>query len=56
MNYDDTLTLEVGVIIEEYEYARSEYKKFIGDQERDFWDGYLAAIEKLCPDLVFNEV
>jgi len=55
MNYDDTLTLEVGVLIEEYEYARSEYKNAIGDQQRDFWDGYLAAIEKLCPDVAFDE-
>ena len=56
MNYDDILTLEVGVLIEEYEYARSEYKNAIGDQQRDFWDGYLAAIEKICPDLMFDEV
>ena len=56
MDRHELAILEVSDVLEEYQYARSEYKNAIGDQQRDFWDGYLAAIEKLCPDLVFDEV
>jgi hypothetical protein len=55
MDTADIVTIEVGDVLEEYQFARSEYRNSIGDQQRDFWDGYLAAIEKLCPDVVLNE-
>lgn len=34
-------------IIDEYEAARKKYKEAFGDQQKDFWDGYLSAIEFL---------
>ena len=54
--YEETISLNVEDLIEEYEYARSEYKKSIGDQQRDYWDGYLAAIEKLFGEVVIDEL
>jgi hypothetical protein len=55
MDRHEVVTIEVSDVLEEYQYARSEYRNSIGDQQRDFWDGYLAAIEKLCSDVVLNE-
>jgi hypothetical protein len=55
MNTTDIVTIKVGDVLEEYQYARSEYRNSIGDQQRDFWDGYLAAIEKLCSEVVLDE-
>jgi cyclopropane fatty-acyl-phospholipid synthase-like methyltransferase len=54
--YEETISLNVEELIEEYEYAQSEYKKSIGDQQRDYWDGYLAAIEKLFGEVVIHEL
>jgi hypothetical protein len=55
MDRHELVTLKVSDVLEEYQYARSEYRNSIGDQQRDFWDGYLAAIEKLCSDVVLDE-
>jgi hypothetical protein len=54
---NETLCISAENIVEEYEYARTEYKGSFRDSERDFWDGYMTAIEKLCGDvvLVFDE-
>ena len=54
---DETLCIPAENMVEEYEYARTEYKGSFRDSERDFWDGYMTAIEKLCGDvvLVFDE-
>jgi len=49
------LTINVAVILDEYDYAREQYKKAFGDQQKDYWDGYLAAIEKLCGEVMINE-
>jgi len=51
---DETLCISTDHIIEEYEYARTEYKGSFRDSERDFWDGYMTAIEKLCSDVVLD--
>jgi len=51
---DETLCITADLIIEEYEYARTEYKGSFRDSERDFWDGYMTAIEKLCSDVVMD--
>ena len=51
---DETLCIPSDLIIEEYEYARTEYKGSFRDSERDFWDGYMTAIEKLCSDVVLD--
>ena len=51
---DETLCITADLIIEEYEYARTEYKGSFRDSERDFWDGYMTAIEKLCSDVVLD--
>jgi len=51
---DETLCITTDHIIEEYEYARTEYKGSFRDSERDFWDGYMTAIEKLCSDVVLD--
>lgn len=51
---DETLCISTDHIIEEYEYARTEYKGSFRDSERDFWDGYMTAIEKLCSDVVMD--
>ena len=51
---DETLCIPTDHIIEEYEYARTEYKGSFRDSERDFWDGYMTAIEKLCSDVVLD--
>ena len=55
-NYQDVFIIETDELIEEYEYARDQYKKAVGDQQKDFWDGYLAGIEKLCGDVVISEI
>jgi len=49
-NREKTITLDTEKILEEYEYARSEYKKAIGDQLRDYWDGYLSAFERFLDE------
>ncbi len=54
-NNTDIVLIEISYVLEEYQYARSEYRNSIGDQQRDFWAGYLAAIEKLCPEVVLDE-
>lgn len=51
---DETLCIPTDSIIEEYDYARTEYKVCLRDSERDFWDGYMCAIEKLCSDVVMD--
>jgi len=51
----EAVTLDVEVVIDEYEYARDQYKKAVGDQQKDFWDGYLAALESICGEVVINE-
>ena len=51
---DDSLFVPTATIIDEYEYARTEYKETFRDSERDFWDGYMTAIEKLCFDVVMD--
>ena len=51
---DETLCIPSDLIIEEYEYARTEYKGSFRDSERDFWDGYMTAIEKLCSEVVLD--
>ena len=51
---DETLCIPTDLIIEEYDYARTEYKGSFRDSERDFWDGYMTAIEKLCSDVVMD--
>ena len=55
-NYQDVFIIETDELIEEYEYARDQYKRAVGDQQKDFWDGYLAGIEKLCGDAVISEI
>jgi hypothetical protein len=52
---DKAVTIDVEVILDEFDYARDQYKKAVGDQQKDFWDGYLAAIESLCGEVVINE-
>ena len=51
---DETLCIPTDLIIEEYDYARTEYKGSFRDSGRDFWDGYMTAIEKLCSDVVMD--
>lgn len=51
----EAVTLDVDLVLDEYEYARDQYKKAVGDQQKDFWDGYLAAFERLCGEVVINE-
>jgi len=51
---DETLCISADVVIEEYDYARAEYRATFRDSERDFWDGYMTAIEKLCSDVVMD--
>lgn len=36
-------------VMEEYQHARNEYKRAVGDRDRDYWDGYLAGIEAVFP-------
>jgi hypothetical protein len=52
---DKAVTIDVEVILDEFDYARDQYKKAVGDQQKDFWDGYLAAIESLCGEVVIND-
>ena len=52
----EAVTLDVEVVIDEYEYARVQYKKAVGNQQKDFWDGYLAALESLCGEVVINDI
>jgi hypothetical protein len=47
----EAVTLDVEVVLDEYKYARDQYKKAVGDQQKDFWDGYLAALEILLVGL-----
>lgn len=54
-NNNSPVTIDVDLILDEYDYARDQYKKAFGDQQKDFWDGYLAAIEKLCGEVVIGE-
>lgn len=49
-DYEKTITLDSEKLLEEYEYARGEYKKSIGDQQRDYWDGYLSAFERFLDE------
>lgn len=49
-DYEKTITLDTEKLLEEYEYARGEYKKSIGDQQRDYWDGYLSAFERFLDE------
>ena len=51
---DETLCIPTDLIVEEYDYARVEYKGSFRDSERDFCDGYMTAIEKLCSDVVMD--
>jgi hypothetical protein len=44
-------SLSVEEIIEEYQHARDEYKRAVGDRDRDYWDGYLAGIEAVLPEV-----
>jgi len=53
--YEETITLNVEKLLEEYEYARSEYKKAIGDQQRDYWDGYMSAFERFLEEAGIDE-
>lgn len=48
--YEKTITLNTQKLLEEYDYARTEYKKAIGDQLRDYWDGYLSAFERFLDE------
>lgn len=48
--HEKTITLDTEKLLEEYDYARSEYKKAIGDQLRDYWDGYLSAFERFLDE------
>lgn len=48
--YEKTITLDTQKLLEEYDYARTEYKKAIGDQLRDYWDGYLSAFERFLDE------
>lgn len=56
MTKEALVSLDVEMIIEEYEYARDQYKKAFGDQQKDYWDGYLAALERLCGEVVLNDL
>jgi hypothetical protein len=43
------------LVIEAYQYAQQEYRKAIGERDKDYWDGYAEAIEELFPEVVaFN--
>ncbi len=44
--------LDEGSVYEEYHYAQLQYKKAIGERDKDFWDGYTSAIEALFPEVV----
>ena len=48
--YEKTITVDPEKLLEEYKYAQSEYKKAIGDQLRDYWDGYLSAFERFLDE------
>ena len=54
--FKEAVTLDVDVVLDEYDYARDQYKRAVGDQQKDFWDGYLAALEKLCGEVVIGEI
>jgi len=46
-----TILFTLEEIVEEYQHAYSEYKKAIGDRDKDYWDGYLAGIETMFPEV-----
>ena len=54
--HEKTITLDPEKLLEEYEYARSEYKKAIGDQLRDYWDGYLSAFERFLDEADIDDL
>lgn len=49
-NYEKTITFDTEKLLEEYRFAQSEYKGSIGDQQRDYWDGYLSAFERFLDE------
>ncbi len=49
-----TLPINVEEFIEEYEYARDEYKNSKADSDKCYWDGYLMALEKISGDILIN--
>jgi hypothetical protein len=47
---NQVVTFDSEKLLEEYRFAQSEYKKAVGDQLRDYWDGYLSAFEKFLDE------
>lgn len=47
---NQVVTFDSEKLLEEYKFAQSEYKKAVGDQLRDYWDGYLSAFERFLDE------
>ena len=41
----DSVTLDLDQLTDLYEYARDQYKFAIGDRDRDYWEGFLEALD-----------
>ena len=50
------VTFEVDYLTDTYSYAREQYKNAIGDRDKDYWEGYLDALDTVYKGDISRQV